>query len=368
MKKVILFLFLIIGLSCKQESNNIFDDLTNRGGFALFETDLDPLHDITGEDETVVNINIVDPDNNAVKYEVAIEKDDNTLTDVVGTVTSFPGNLIIKRQDVINALGLSSAEELPKNVTFVGTVTTDKGIIVSGLPPNFDTDSNTNLGGDTYYDGIANIKRQAMKFNMVMFQLIKPNEEKSFFIQYEEDDVEEVAVDMGDPVGTMDLTSSDLELGEKSSGQGLMNIGLRFNFIGLPKGANITSAKIQFQTDDIGSNPVELIIYGENTGNSEPFEKVLNNLSKRSLTSANVAWSVPEWVNKGDRGEAQKTVDLSSIIQEIVNRDDWVPGNSISIIIKPTGDTLNVTSSRGGREAEAGVGSDSAELILEYTN
>jgi len=361
---ITLLLFTIVGCTT---APNIFEETTEKGGFILFETDLTTLHDILG-DETVVNINLTDPNNNAVSYSVAIEKPDGTLTEIVATVSSFPKNLTINRQDILTALGFSSPEELPQKVKFIGIVTTNKGSVISGQDVVFNSTTNESTGGDTYYNGLAAIPRQAMKFEIVMFQQVKPNEETSFFITSEDDDVEEVLIDFGEPVGTMSLNSSDLELGELSGGDGLMGIGLRFNFVGLPKGATITTAKIQFQTDNTGSSPVEMTIYGENESNSKPFEDVLNNLTSRNLTDSSVVWNIPEWRNIGDRESAQLSVDFSNVLQEIINHSDWVPGNSITIILKPTGNSLNTTSTSGGREAETGIGDHSAELIVSHSN
>lgn len=179
------------------------------------------------------------------------------------------------------------------------------------------------------------------------------------------DDAEEVQVDFGEAVGTMDLTSSDLEIGEVSSGQGLMNIGLRFNSIKIPKDAKVNSAYIQFMVDNDGDKPVEVTIYGEDASNPKTYTEELGNLSSRPLTSASVVWSVPEWVNDGDQGPAQATADISSIVQEIVNRPDWSSGKSINFIIKNSGESLNVTSSSAGREAEVFTSSnpDKAAII-----
>lgn len=186
-----------------------------------------------------------------------------------------------------------------------------------------------------------------------------------------DDDVEEVAVDFGEPVGTMDLGSSDLELGEISSGQGLMNIGLRYNNVSIPQGSTVTEAYVQFNADNTGADAVELTIYGENTANAAAYIGTLGELSARTLTTANVVWSVPEWVTAGDRGNAQKTVDISSIIHEIVNRTDWVFGNSINIIMMPTGVSATASSSSGGREAENYSSSkpdDGAELTIIFSD
>lgn len=194
-----------------------------------------------------------------------------------------------------------------------------------------------------------------------------------------DDDVEEVAVVDPNPdpleptpiVGDMDLGSSDLEFGEISSDQGLMNIGLRFNDVMIPSGALVTEASIQFNADNTGADPVELTIYGESVGNAAAYDETNGNLSSRPLTTSNAVWSIPEWVSSGDRGDVQKTVDLASIIQEIIDREDWVSGSSINIIMKHTGVSLNGSKpSSGGREAENYSDSspeDGAELTITFS-
>lgn len=187
-----------------------------------------------------------------------------------------------------------------------------------------------------------------------------------------DDDVEEIAIlqaGSDDAVGDMDLGSSDLEFGEMSNNQGLMKIGLRFNDVNIPQGAQVGEASIQFKCNETGSDPVQVIIFGENNADALPYEESNRNLSGRPLTTANVVWDIPPWLNEGDRTDAQKTVDIADIIQEIVNRDDWEPGNSINIIIEPSGVSLSATSTSGGREAEnysSSRADDGAELSITF--
>lgn len=177
------------------------------------------------------------------------------------------------------------------------------------------------------------------------------------------DDVEE---SISIPTKSMTLDSSDLELGEfDTSGSpdlGVQNIGLRFNGIAIPPGATILSATIQFTVDASGDQPVEMTIFGENVGNAVTYTSADGDLSARTLTTANAVWNIPEWASTGDNGDAQKTVDIASIIQEIVDRGDWAMSNSLNIILKPTGNSLTVTSSSAGREAETFDG-DAAPIL-----
>ena len=74
------------------------------------------------------------------------------------------------------------------------------------------------------------------------------------------------------------------------------------------------------------------------------------NVSSRETTSAEVTWEPPVWPTEGEAGEDQRTPDLSSIIQEIVNRPGYTQSSAISIIITGSGE----------RTAEAYEGADSS--------
>lgn len=173
------------------------------------------------------------------------------------------------------------------------------------------------------------------------------------FIDSSSDDAEEGI--NGDTIGDMDLTSSDLEFGEiEGSTRGIELAGLRFNGINIPQGANVTSASIQFIVDESRDPqvPVVLEIFGEAVDNSTTFVEDLFNISTRPLTTAMVSWSIPVWPTVGEAGANQTTINLSSIIQEIINRPGWVAGNSLNIILKPDATTIG-NAENVGRTAEA---------------
>jgi hypothetical protein len=182
------------------------------------------------------------------------------------------------------------------------------------------------------------------------------------------DDAEEGAIN-----GAIAATSSDLELGEYDTWtqndieQGLQTIGIKFDTIAVPTGATILEAYIQFTCDNTGDTAVQLTIYGEDNSNPAIYdESIFYDISTRTKTTASAVWDIPEWVNEGDAGDAQKTVNLASIVQEIVNREDWASGSSMAFIMVPSGPSEGYTSSSNGREAEADFGDDSAELIIVY--
>lgn len=189
-------------------------------------------------------------------------------------------------------------------------------------------------------------------------------------LTHSDDDVEEISVATGDyPEGTMDLGSSDLEFGEISSDQGLMSSGLIFKEVLIPQGSIIRKAYIQFTVDNVGSNHVEMTIYGENVDNPLNYTSELFNLTSRIRTNTNAVWNIPPWDTVGDRGEDQRTADLKEIVQEIVDRQGWFAGFNMNFIFINTGLSASATETFGGREVEDYSESkplETPELVIFY--
>ncbi len=183
-----------------------------------------------------------------------------------------------------------------------------------------------------------------------------------------EGDVEEAAD------GRMRVGDTDIEIAEWNTAAtpdyGEQNCGFRFNNVQIPPGAIIASASIQFTVDGTGSNPAEMTIFGENVGHALQYDEITpaNSVSGRTLTTASVVWDILPWLAIGDKLAAQKTADLKTIIQEIINRGDWVSGNSLNLIMKPSGISTGLTTSNTavGREAETFESNFPPELIITY--
>ncbi|MDQ3190432.1 MAG: T9SS type A sorting domain-containing protein, partial [Bacteroidota bacterium] len=166
------------------------------------------------------------------------------------------------------------------------------------------------------------------------------------------DDVEEEAN------GLMYLNSTDLELVNDGAAKGNQIVGLRFNGIGIPKGAVIENAYIQFTTDEATTSTTSLSINGEASDNAPAFTTSNNNVSSRSKTVAKTTWNPAGWPTIGESGTGQQTPDLKSIVQEITDRQGWDSLNSMAFIINGT----------GKRTAFAYEGSsiNAAKLVIEY--
>lgn len=130
--------------------------------------------------------------------------------------------------------------------------------------------------------------------------------------------------------GAVDLNSSDLELVDEDSNQ---LVGLRFSGMDIPWGSTITDAYIQFQVDEKSLAATSLMIFGEAVDDASIFDSASWGISSRMKTAAAVGWEPPPWLQAGEQGPDQQSPDLSSIIQEIMDRPGWSRDNSLVIII-----------------------------------
>jgi hypothetical protein len=160
------------------------------------------------------------------------------------------------------------------------------------------------------------------------------------------DDAEETAS------GSVSLSSSDLELVFDVDSDQV--VGIRFTDLDIPNSALIERAYIQFAVDETNTGATFLNIRGEDSDSAVNFSSGLNDISSRTPTSALVNWEPPVWDVVDAQGAAQRTPDLSTVVQEIVNRPGWKDGNALAFIITGSGE----------RTAESYEGSVAAAPLL----
>ncbi|MBN1674697.1 MAG: lamin tail domain-containing protein [Kiritimatiellae bacterium] len=137
--------------------------------------------------------------------------------------------------------------------------------------------------------------------------------------------------------------SSDLELiYESADGGHNQAVGLRFRNLAVPKGARIESAFVQFKADETHSAATALTIEGHAIDDAPPFSNTSENITARSRTAASVAWNPPAWT-AGDTGPAQRTPDIRTVIQEIVDRASWTSGNALVLVVTGSGQRVAVS-------------------------
>jgi hypothetical protein len=144
------------------------------------------------------------------------------------------------------------------------------------------------------------------------------------------DDAEELMT-----TNDVDLTSADLQLTEDLGVA--QTVGMRFDNVGVPPGATITSAWIQFQTAATNTGAVNLTLRGEAADDAAPFAAAAADISSRPPTAASVPWSPGNWQTLGEAGANQQTPDIASLIQEIVDRPGWLPGNALVVLVSGSG-------------------------------
>ncbi len=136
--------------------------------------------------------------------------------------------------------------------------------------------------------------------------------------------------------GGISLTSGDIEMVFDAGGNQV--VGLRWVGVDVPQGASITNAWVQFQVDEVNTEPTSLTIVGQAADDAPTFTSTAFDISTRPTTTASVPWSPVAWTTVGDRGPDQQTPDLSVVIQEIVSRPGWTQGNALALIVTGTGE------------------------------
>lgn len=151
--------------------------------------------------------------------------------------------------------------------------------------------------------------------------------------------------------GDMSISDDDLDLNEYT-------VGLLYDNVTVPQGATITAAYVRFRCEDnsSGSNG-SVKIYAEDEDNASTYSYSDNDLTDRTKTTANVTWSMSKWYSNSYYNSA----DISSVIQEVVNRSGWSSGNKLNLIIEP-----NSGSDRDAQSRDEST-SSAPQIFITYT-
>ncbi|MGH2631500.1 MAG: PKD domain-containing protein [Actinomycetota bacterium] len=165
------------------------------------------------------------------------------------------------------------------------------------------------------------------------------------------DDAEEKAS------GAVNRASTALDLGTLDAGG--QTVGLRFTDVSVPQGATITAAHVQFQAKK-SITPVTLLIAAEASNDAGIFTTQAFGISNRPRTSADVTWTPEPWTTANELGPKQKTPDLTTVIQEVVDLNQW-SGNALVLFVTRVSGT--------GKRAAVSFNGSGAEprLHVEYT-
>ncbi|MDX5320903.1 MAG: Ig-like domain-containing protein [Bacteroidota bacterium] len=145
------------------------------------------------------------------------------------------------------------------------------------------------------------------------------------------DDVEEFGN------GDIAKTNGDLELGYDGVDRGFQTVGLRFNQLNVPQNASITHAYLQFAADETDDDYSRVNIRVHDMDSASEFTYTDFNVSGRSTLSDSVVWEIPAWNTVQAHTYNERSPEIKSLVQAIVNRNNWDEDNSISFAIQGIG-------------------------------
>jgi hypothetical protein len=137
-------------------------------------------------------------------------------------------------------------------------------------------------------------------------------------------------------------------------------IGQRFA-AAIPVGATINSATWGIITSGTGNNEPLVDISCEDADSAAAFAATSNNISGRTRTTAFVTWDSAD-LRAGD-GVEVASPDISTPVQEVVDRGGWASGNYIAVLV---GAYAGINSARDLR-TDTFDGSGPSQLDIDYT-
>ncbi len=162
--------------------------------------------------------------------------------------------------------------------------------------------------------------------------------------------------------GNMNLTSTDMELVFDGSTRQI--VGLRFQDITIPQGATIVSAVLELVTDETDTGSTSVLIRGQNADNAATFTTTNSNISSRTTTSASVAWNnITAW---NSVNEVHQSPDITSIVQEIINRPGWSSNNALVFLIEAAAAGCTTSACQRTAESFNGESNSAPALRIEY--
>ncbi len=252
---------------------------------------------------------------------------------------------------------VSETYTTPRNVPLNNMVSnptpTSTNNLISGTTNGtiiFNPDGNFTYTPDSDFTGTDNFIYETCELTTVSDTLVYSSiKNYSGQVNSGANDVEERV-----PDGSIDATSTDLDL-MVDDGNTYSTVGVRITNINIPAGAVIMNAYLQFTADEVQSDTTNLSINAEATGNSPAFSNIAYSVSSKTRTNATATWNnIAPWTI----ANTYNSTDISTVIQEIIDRGDWSSGNAMTFLLEGT----------GTRTAESynGVPASAPRLFINY--
>ncbi|AUP79114.1 hypothetical protein C1H87_10550 [Flavivirga eckloniae] len=250
-------------MSCQDDNINLFDDLTDKGGFVAFKSEPTLSFNFLKLAEAEINEEIIDVNNNITSYVLSVTHEDVTVDNFI-TITKFPANLVITLPMLYEAFNITEADLSGFSEFEFNAVVTTPNAIYNGIKPDFNTDTNEAEGGTTISQLLGDSYRNALAFN---FSFIIPPPKKIRGTSFEEGSVGsgtyirpdgQDARDEGPLINNPPISA---DIMYTAVGTGVDDeIGFTAEYIQLPfqngvGGPSGTDIGISNYTDDVGAYP-----------------------------------------------------------------------------------------------------------------
>lgn len=154
--------------------------------------------------------------------------------------------------------------------------------------------------------------------------------------------------------GEIYLTNGYIRIGKHWSNY---TDGFRFRSVGIPQGATVNSAFLNVTSQASSSNTIDVDIKAEDADTGTALSTTLYQLDR---TTASVEWNpAAGWTVDNE----YESPDISSVIQEVIDRPGWASGNNLTVIIDQ--DLTNIQSYRNVYHLNGG---SPATLTVTYND
>ncbi|MDF3931085.1 pilus assembly protein PilY [Pseudomonas citronellolis] len=149
---------------------------------------------------------------------------------------------------------------------------------------------------------------------------------------------------LGDGTTTSPENSPRLEVVWSGGNSLNRTTGLRFQNVAIPKGATITSARIDFVPAASDDRPVTFTVSAQNIGDAPIFTTSASNFTGRSKVANTTTWTPVEWRTTNPQVYVEGPT-VTALVQSVINSaSDWCGNNSMAFFITPTSGSGNRTA------------------------
>jgi len=172
-----------------------------------------------------------------------------------------------------------------------------------------------------------------------IYTIIKTHDDGGIAVSYDDGEYENDTIDKMD--------DDDLDMGWEGDDLNIMTAYTRFQNIEIEKGTKIDSAVLVIYAHEDEADEAKITVYAEAVDNSAAFQEG-EALEDRTWTTATVDWTCTDpWT----MWEQYHSPNLASVVQEVIDRDGWVSGNSLTLFM--TGEDQGASLLDNARDFES---------------